>query len=335
MGARGRHLGLAVCAIAIASLPLPAVGSAGPLPTVLPRSLGLEMNLEGSDGYSVSVTGHGHHHVEVLATKGRYFAFYRVRGSVSRDHIDADLGRFGRVSVRFDGSVRPEPDPFAGECSGRRPIHETGLFRGAVEFRGEHGFTRVSARSVRGDLYRTFRQVCRLRDRSGAGASGTAGFAITVLAAGSRSAGRGIYFDAFRLDREPGGGRPSPWITTAGLSEQLGRIALSKVVVTESSPAEIRVSAKGVHPASADVAPGRPFAGTAFFREAPAPAPEWTGDLNLRLPGVGPTGLAGEQFDAELCHATGVRQLNRCAGSAQISGSQSQLLEDARLSWAR
>ncbi|MDX6590353.1 MAG: hypothetical protein QOI84_1627 [Solirubrobacterales bacterium] len=335
MRARGRHLGLAVCAIAIASLSAPAVGSAGPLPTVLPRSLALEMNLEGSDGYSVSVAGHGHRHVEVVVTKGRYFAFYRVRGSVSHDHIEADLGRFGRVSVRFDGSVRPEPEPFAGKCSGRRPIHETGLFRGAIEFNGEHGFTRVSARSVRGDLYRTFRQVCRLGDRSGAGASGTAGFTITVLAAGSRSAGRSIYFNAFRLEQEPGGGRPSPWITAAGISEQVGRIALSKVVVTESSPAEIRVSAKGVHPASADVAPGRPFAGTAFFREASAPAPEWTGDLSLRLPGVGSTGLAGEQFDADLCHATGIRQLNRCGRSAQISGSQSQLLEDARLSWAR
>ncbi|MDX6605149.1 MAG: hypothetical protein QOF23_1658, partial [Solirubrobacterales bacterium] len=46
MGARGRHLGLAVYAIAIASLAAPALGSTGPLPTVLPRSLALEMNLE-------------------------------------------------------------------------------------------------------------------------------------------------------------------------------------------------------------------------------------------------------------------------------------------------
>ena len=356
MGARGRHLGLAVCAIAIAALSVPAAGSADPLPTVLPRSLALEMNLEGSGGYSVSVSGRGHRHVEVVATKGRYFAFYRVRGSVSRDHIEADFGRFGRVSVRFDGSVRPEPDPFAGDCRGRRAIHETGLFRGTIEFNGERGFTRVAARSARGNLDRTFRQVCRLHDRSGAVGLGlprpgseprggersaTGGLAITILSAGSRSAGRSIYFDAFRLDRERGPGRRAPWLTTAGLSERVGRIALSKVVVTEADPAEIRVSAQGVHPASAEVAPGKPFAGTAFFREAPAPAPEWIGDLSLRLPGAGPTALAGEQFDADLCHATGIRQLNRCAAagmataSAQISGSQSQLLEDARLSWAR
>jgi hypothetical protein len=335
MGARGHFLGLVACAIAVATLPAPAIGSAEPPRTVLPRSLALEMNLQGSNGYSVSVSGYGHRHVEVLARKGHYLAFYRVRGSVSRDHIEADLGPFGRVSVHFDGLVRRQRDPFPEECRGRRPMHETGRFLGTIEFNGEHGFTRVSARSARGNLYRAFRQVCRLRHSSGARPSATPGFAITVLSAGTRSAGRSIYFDAFRLEQERRGGRPSPWITTAGLSEQVGRIALSKVVVTASSPAEIRVSGKGVSPASADVAPGRPFTGTAAYREAAPPAPEWTGDLSLRLPGAGPIGLSGGQFDAGLCHATGVRQLNRCAGSAQISGSQSQLLEDARLSWAR
>jgi hypothetical protein len=337
MGVRDRFLRLAACATAIASLSVPPIASAEPPPTVLPRSLALEMNLKGSNGYSISVSGYGHRHVEVLAAKGRYFAFYRVRGSVSRSHIEADLGRFGRVSVRFEGSVRPERDPFAAECRGRGPIHETGRFRGTIEFEGEQGFTRASARSADGNLFRTFRQVCRLGNRTDAGASRTAGFAITVLSATSRSAARSVYFNAFRLDQELGGGRPSPWMTTAGLSERSGRIALSKVVLTEASAAGIQVSAKGVHPASADVALDKPFAGTAFFREAPTPAPRWSGDLSLWLPGVGATGLAGDQFDATLCHATGIRQLNRCSdaigatGSAQISGSQSQLLEDARL----
>jgi hypothetical protein len=328
MGARGRFLGMVAWVIAVSSLSAPAIGSAEPPPTVLPRSLALEMNLTGRNGYSISVSGYGHRHVEVLAAKGHYFAFYRVRGSVSRDHIEADLGRFGRVSVRFEGAVRPERDPFAAQCRGRGPIHETGRFRGTIEFEGERGFTRASARSAQGNLFRTFRQVCRLGGRSDAGASRTAGFAITVLSANSRSAGRSVYFNAFRLDQERGGGRPSPWMTTAGLSERSGRIAMSKVVLTEASAAEIQVSAKGIHPASADVALDKPFAGTAFFREAPAPAPRWTGDLSLWLPGVGATGLAGDQFDATLCHATGIRQLTRCSDAGGATGSH-------EISWIR
>jgi hypothetical protein len=335
-----RRTSLVVCVIAVASLVGPTAGSGRPRPTVLPRSLALEMQVRGSNGYSLTISGTGHRQVQVIATKDHYFAFYETTGSVSRDHIRADLGRFGRIAVHFEGTVRGLRKSGA-RCSGRRPIFETGSFRGAIEFDGEQGYTDVSARRASGQVYRTFKQVCRPGTRSGASAARSAGLTITLLAAQSREARRTVYLNAVRIDEEPAAERPPPWLLSAGLFERIGRIATSKTVYIEPRPAQIQVSAKGVHPASAEVAPGNPFLGTASFREAPDPTPEWTGTLSLDVPGVGVIPLAGESFDAVLCQTGSIRQLSRCSGTIearsgpQISGSQSQLFGDARLSWAR
>jgi hypothetical protein len=356
MKARGRQLGMAVCAIALV---LPAASSAGSGTshrTVPPRSLALEMQLRASNGYLLRISGYGHRHVEVLASKDHYFAFYETTGSVSRDHIRADLGRFGHVAVHFDGSVKRRPDPADDSCTGPRPIFETGSFRGAIEFDGEQGYTDVSARRASGSAYRTFKRVCPPGHDSGvnsigvslpragpvgAGPTGSDDFTVTLLTAVSRAKRRAAYLTAVRIDQEPEAQRPSPWLLSAGLVERIGRIATSKTVYVEARPTQIEVSAKGVHPASAEVAPAAPFLGAASFEEGPDPAQEWTGTLSLILPGVGVVPLVGESFDAVLCQTGSIRQLNRCTGAIeaqsrpQISGSQSQLFADARLSWLR
>jgi hypothetical protein len=351
------QIALGFCAATLLVLTPESAAAAKRQQTVLRRSLSLEMSLAGSNGYLLNVSTAGHREVQLRVRKGPYIAVYRTAGSVSRHHVDADLGDLGRISVRFHGSRKAEPESHSGRCSGRRPVHEVGVFNGTIEFAGEQGYTDASARHARGSVRRTYRQVCPPRQHPGTNSVGISlprrnqgprGFDVTILSARSRSAARIVAFDAIRVDAGGNAEEPARWVLDAGTFEHIGAVAASKFVISEASPAAVQVSARGVHPASAQAAPPLPFQGTASFLEGAVPGPSWTGTLNVWLPGLGATPLAGDPFKAVLCHSTSVRRLAACVGPTgaqtseasplgrpQISGSQSQLFADARLSWLR
>lgn len=354
----------------VALLALPAGAAARPGDEVRPRSLHLATSSFATRGYTVSVETVGHHRVILTARKNGQVAAYTVHGKVSRHRIRADFGRFGRVNLHFYGKRRPfQARPSKGEgsrdkrrrCRGRKPEREVGHFRGATEFDGQRLFTRLAVGGLRGELRRSYRQVCWLRRRGPkprahvssstpvvvrrAGIPST-GFTIAVLSARARVGHSLTHFSAINLEAPfgipiPRGERFS--IVTAYRQERVGRVRVFRSTFLSAGSGQVRISRRGAHPAKARVALGRPFSGAAFFRDGTSKSrASWQGDLVVRLPGTGALPLTGPHFHASLCRVSAFRPHSACfrqaearLRTAQGSGSHSHPLALARLSSLR
>jgi hypothetical protein len=354
-------------ALLVVLLALPTLALGAPGDQVRSRSLHLRLSIPATRGYDVSLETAGHHRVTLTAQKNGLIAAYTVRGKVSRHRIRADFGRFGRVNLRFHGRARPFrvlptkkilDGGKSRRCRGRKPEREVGRFRGAIEFEGDRHFTRLAVGAVRGEVRRTYRQVCRLQRNPRAHASISSSpqvvrradlprisLTLALLNARAHVAGALIRFSVIQVEIPPGlpvfGGLFS--LIAANSHERVGRVRVhrSTFVITEGN--EVEISRRGVTPAKARVAPGSPFSGSAIFRgptdEEPA---SWQGDLAVRLPGVGALPLTGPGFQATLCRASVFRLDSPCFRRAQArvlaaqgSGSHSHPLALARLSSLR
>jgi hypothetical protein len=356
----GRASGGAALAVALL-LCLPADATARPGDEVRPRSLHLTMSAPATRGYTVSVETLGHHRVILTARKGNQSATYMVRGKVSRHRVKADFGRFGRLSLRFRGHPRPFPTLRRKDrkrsaplrrCRGRRPEREVGRFRGTIEFDGQRGFTRLAVGGLRGELRRSYRQVCRIvaRRRGPAVAHSSAiaaapTFTLALLAARARVGRALVRFSAINLEGPAGIRLPGESLFSlvlASTQEQVGRVRVTRSTFLLADPGEVKISRRGVRPARAKVALDRPFDGSALFRGATDTSPfSWRGDLAVHLPGTGRLPLTGPGFRATLCRVSAFRLRSSCFRraeanlSAQGSGSHSQPLALARLSSLR
>lgn len=319
---------------------LPGGAAARPGEEIRPRSLHLSMSAAATQGYEVSVETLGHHRVVLTAEKGGQVASYMVRGRVSRHRVRADFGRFGRVRLRFHGRPRPFPRPEGGEprpatgirrCRGRRPRREVGRFHGAIEFDGQRGFTRLAVGGVRGELRRSYRQVCRIVParqrqavaRSSAATGGPSAFTIALLSARARVGHTLTRFSA--IDLEPPLGVRLPGeslfsIVVASVRERVGRVRVFRSTFFAAGPRQVRISRRGVRPARARVALGPPFEGTASFRDATDASPaSWTGSLGVRLSGTGLLPLTGPRFHASLCRVSAFQPRSSCYRRAEAS----------------
>jgi hypothetical protein len=349
MKARGPLL-LLICAL-VALLALPVAGaSAKPGYVVKPKSLRLNLSLPASNGYFVSIQTEGHRKVSLKVSKGSIFATYTALGRVTRKGIEADFGDFGRVSLRFEPKSRFTPQRFSGvpippslrqKCKGKKSVGERGLFLGSVSFKGERGYTRVSARRLKGRVVRSYKRVCKRR--AGAAASKTEprqetiGFSAQAQRFGVTRFLLGVE-SSFSFSEE----EVVSTIAFAGERKKIGRVGVTKILLVLGELDSIEISPRGKRPVTAEVKMRKPFEGTAsYLQEGKAP-PTWTGTLGLRLPGSGLIPLAGQEFEAEVCRAVSEDEFERCIESiltdsvlAQGSGSHSQPLALARLSSLR
>src|SRR3954471_18752758 len=94
-----------VCTVGVPAtmtlLAAPPGAAARPGDEVRPRSLHLTMSAAGTRGYGITVDTLGHHRVTLTVSKNGQLASYMTRGKVSRHHVRADFGDFGKVSLRF------------------------------------------------------------------------------------------------------------------------------------------------------------------------------------------------------------------------------------------
>jgi hypothetical protein len=357
---RVRRAGGEAVLVAALLLCLPAAAVARPGDEIRPRSLHLTMSAAATRGYTVSVGTLGHHRVVLTAVKGGQSATYMVRGKVSRHHVKADFGRFGRLSLRFQGSPRPFPTPRRvnrrpppiRECRGRKPEREVGNFRGTIEFDGQRGFTRLAVGGLRGELRRSYRQVCRIVPRRraaaiarGSAAAGESTFTLALLSAHARVGRTVTRFSAINLEPPAGIRLPGESlfsIVLASVQERVGRVRVIRSTFEIADPGEVRISRRGVRPAKARVNLDSPFSGAAFFRGATDASPSlWQGDFKVRLSGSGRLPLTGTRFRASLCRVSAFQLRSSCfrraeaSLAAQGSGSHSQPLALARLSSLR
>jgi hypothetical protein len=374
MNARGRLGGVAAILAAALLLGLPAGAAAKPGYLVKNRSLQLTLDAPAASGYRLTLATLGHHQIILQLFDGDRIATYRTTGSVSRDRIKVDFGALGRISVRFEGKRRPFPlipgldITLPGlklphpDCRGKRPEREVGTFRGTIAFRGERGFTHLRTHRAQGEVRRTYRRVCkRNRPRGPAGRrrDGTlfGGARLNFLVAIDRSGPWPVRFEAIGFDLGPEGEELEALLGTlafASIYERREGLRIVRAALVAGDDGSLLVDPPKANPVTATVALPRPIPGTAKYSKAVGTPATWVGSLKASLPGVGTVPLTGPGFSATLCRVPlldltprGNRCLRRSGAvlpsgfatgtpiSAQISGSQSQLFGDARLSWSR
>jgi hypothetical protein len=330
------------CSLVLAA---PAAARLQPNYVVKPKGLHLGATLHASNGWEAAISTRGHRQVVLSFAQGSYSISYTTLGQVSRNRISADFGRLGHVSLRFrgKGSSRGPRDPFLlHDCKGRRAVKERGLFLGSVRFRGERGFTGVTAHRLKGQVTRSYRRVCKAPPWYSALASRSAGFEGKILEATASADGVKTTFVALENTIDIGDGEPfSLALVGATRDEKVEGVAIHKSAFTLAENV-LPLSPKGKSPVIAKVSPWPPFVGSATYRaEAGQPA-TWTGSLGLRFPGSGQVSLAGPEFEARVCRAQSLRRFLRCADTladARLllygSGSHSQPLALARLSSLR
>ncbi len=349
-----------------AALALPASAGARPNVEVQKRSLHLSLQARASNGYQLRLETLGHKRVNLAFSKGGVFVGYTTIGRVNRHRIRADFGRLGRVSVRLRAKRVPFPRPRGRnpqrnrsprrDCRGRRPMREVGSFRGRIRFKGERGFTTVSTDSARGEMQRYYRRVCKLTPARGRRQPAFEAPRLNTITVGGRAANRAVFLRAVGLEGGPSNaalGKGFGSLTTAGTIERRAGVRIDRLAMTEGDARSLIVSPDDKRPVTATVALPKPFAGKAKLIQAAGSPTSWTGSLRVHLPGAGAVPLTGPRLQPVFCRvglfselatpcvrrAEGAipepPRINALMALLQGSGSHSQALAEARLSWSR
>src|SRR5204862_3797260 len=107
--------------LALFAMPGTAIAKGGTF--VIKPSRTTELQLKGSNGYSISVIGEGDDEVSLTAKHGGSSATYATRGIASSTRLKARFGNFGLVSMRFHSDSGPRRVPLAsGNCRGKGEI---------------------------------------------------------------------------------------------------------------------------------------------------------------------------------------------------------------------
>lgn len=299
MKARGA---LAILVCAMAALTLPASPAAKPGYYVAEPTIFSWIDLRGSNGYEVHISGVSQSQVWILVEKGGASAAYLWRGRVTENAIEAKLGKFGRVSVQLQPGARSEAEQRQVGCKGKPGVRREGRFAGTIRFRGERGFTSVAVESARGMVFRSFRLVCK---RRGGKEPQYKEPPTTSLSAVSSRYPRAPWFSVFK--QEPARKASFPALEeaqyTAHTTELQPGLGVVRSASVNSEPETFAVSPLGTSPATASVAPPAPFSGTASYEKTPDGKGIWSGDLAVELPGRGTLSLTDSSYRAELCRS--------------------------------
>jgi hypothetical protein len=299
---------IACCAAVLAALALalPAAAGAKPGYYVSEPSVFSILDVRGSHGYRITVLGLGKY-VSILASKGNASASYSVRGKVTEERLEARFGNRGRVSMRLQPTEPLEEEENEGECKGKAPTTQNGIFHGTIRFRGERGFTRVRAAHAKGVVYRNYRQVCKRSRRDEPPWPKPSEIPASSLGVASSRGRWAPWFSAFK--EEPAKPRPnfSSSLEEANYiaadAERRGRMTIYRSAGVTAPAETFTVTPLGAGPVSATVAPPAPFSGTATYERDPGGTGAWSGDLRVELPGLGEVPLTGSSYRAEFCRS--------------------------------
>lgn len=330
-----RRSSIFLCALAALTLPTAATGAEDARkPPAEPRVS--FFFVEASNGYEAAVVTIGKY-IGIEAVRANVSAFYEVPGRVSDSRIDARFGDLGRVSGRYER---------VSLFGGREGPDENGCedpasfvsFVGKISFRGEDGYVTIDEPRAGGFLFDPAAQRCRQRARQrSARQSAVRRGLSTHLTAISKQ--RDVV-TSFTVRRRFGQERAR--------LEALRRERRGKMVVIREAETSIGgenaliASGPTVSPPFAFVAAPKPFSGSAVFDPTAPVGSEWTGSLAAWLPGLGKTALTGPDYAIAFCRRAGGESgcdpeapVAAPSAAPQGSGSQSQLLAEARLSWSR
>jgi hypothetical protein len=264
-----------------------------------------------TNGYLVFAFAERPNRVTVQVVKGLATATYELRGRVTENRIEANLGALGRISVGFRPRVAEGGEQIHSKrCKGRKSLNEKGHWVGTVEFHGELDFADASAARVEGNRVRDFRIVCKRRGRARGSVGAPPGSLLSHIVAASYVPGVSVQFGAGTVvpDIKPG----PTWGFSASRVENFSRIKVTREVQSASYTG-VTESAAGVVPVTATVEPGGPFVGSASFSQSPGQPAAWSGSLGVVLPGAGVVPLTGPAFAAALCRGPGEPEQRPCS----------------------
>ena len=283
----------------------PVAAAAGE-PLVVDR--GPQLSLHGPGGYRIEVSGSSRS-VTVSVSRGGATTDYRVAGRATDAGISAAFGHLGRISVAFKPSGRvTRTQPLPG-CTGAPLLSRKGRFVGTIRFRGEGGYTSVTASAAPGEVKSGGRWSC------GRGGKGTARLRRAIggeAKEGETPATLGARCG--ELEFVAVGGRSSAQAAPIFPDEEKAitlflassREERGSVSILRSALSAARESAflfdEGF--TSATVRPPRPFDGSATFGIDSAGQPTWTGGLEVSFPGR-KVALTGPRFSVALGRAKG------------------------------
>lgn len=292
MKAWGRGVCLGACA-AIGLLAIPSTASAKPGYFVLSPHIYLAFTAHGSNGYKIEVMRSGKHLEVWVGRLGRGLAKYRAPARTRPGTIEANLGKLGRIDLRFDPkSVEVDPKGPKG-CHGKPSVYELGTFSGTMRFRGEGGYTRFAAARVHGSISHVSREVCKKpnwmlhshRDSKPAKEQDDGvDREITKLGAAKSNHSRSVFvgFVSIVVPQRPGQKRLSLVGATAEVHERRGRISIerSDLILPKEGALKLGSAAEALN-ATLTLPP--PFAGSATYATNAAGAPTWSGSLRVAL----------------------------------------------------
>lgn len=246
--------------------------------------------VEASNGYEVMVyaTGlpDGTGSVSVFAANGRSVAVYRSPATVTDRTVEADLGDFGRVSVKAVRTGRKRALPRS--CDGRRKRRiATVRYEGTIEFHGEEDFTDAGASGAPFD-YETYLSFACGEEGGGPSGKPLPGAFLSVHRNPEENE---LMLHAVQL--RPGAAT-NVWVQ---IDEHRGDFEITRATEVHAGTGALRFDPRLRR---ATLAPPAPFAGHATFRRHASPANRWTGNLTVDLPGDSDYPLTGPGLEVSL-----------------------------------
>jgi hypothetical protein len=273
--------------------------------------------LPASNGYRILVEGSSEV-VRLVAFRRHEAASYLyLGGGASQDGIQANLGRLGRIDLRFHPTKEIALSDGCSLIRGKPPSY--GYFTGTFKFRGESNFTHVHRRQkIYGQAWGPLSVKCPGSSpmRRAAVARGVAkpeqgpkllaSYLDSSSSLGFRSLAVGgnafssvvhlLQLDVpLNLSRLPRKG--VPYSAEVFEIRMRARLMITRVLVARGPADSFSVAASGNE---ATVKPPKPFSGEAEYRLCRRFGPVWRGSLRVSLPGIPNMVLAGKKFFADL-----------------------------------
>jgi hypothetical protein len=255
----------------------------------------IDMDLEGSNGYSIHISVTPRQHLILQVSKEGFSAEYMTRDVLAdTGRVKAKLLGLGTVSVRFHprGPVR---HPSLPGCENKRPTVQPGVVRGTIRFMGERGYTQVKVREAEAAIEEPKSWLCRYGVRFEPRPRQYEW--VSKFLADEE----GVYFLARKY--RPGvidGGQVLYLAETGEAFEMAsGRVPLTIYRhITVPAPAS---TFRDAHPERLTVSPPPPFSGTGALARTSESVFTWAGDLSVQFPGLDPIPLAGPGFELDYC----------------------------------
>ncbi|HTR75922.1 MAG TPA: hypothetical protein VMH33_11785 [Solirubrobacterales bacterium] len=251
------------------------------------------LRIRGAHGYSIVLNASpgasgnvGRLHVAASGRAGR--VYYSARVDLRNEGLKANLGRFGRVDLRWVPAGGVSEVTERCHHHPRRFFFVTGAYVGTLRFRGGRGFTTARARRVvwRRAWYADA-SICSLGIQEGTPGPGE------HLEAGAKGTKK-LWQSPTSLDmvQEKQG---APIAYEARQNERVGQVGLERVAWAWAGGKTLNFEPDF---SSAEIHPPAPFSGSARFEATKGSRGSWLGDLLVDFPDRPDVRLAGKTFEA-------------------------------------